>query len=148
MTPHPGLSQTEVDAIRTATRVTISIDANARGATTGRLRAQANEPLRTLATIEPRTSLVDYGSPTMRRLTAHATLDGSSEPWRTIANLAKEGDHLELVLAVDAGNQYLARANLHCDRLSIRIHRPGEGTLFIPLIQTVAPDNVARLVQR
>lgn len=103
---------------------------------------------------------------------AHSTLKGGDVPpaqiaschvyissannahteWRTLANLMKVGDRLELVWYRDAGtNEYMRKAGLHGDRLQIVIHRKNreryKQMLFLVESQC-CEDNTARMIRR
>lgn len=137
-------------ALQRARKIALEVSVTSRGNASGSITAETlTDETAEKHTIGPLlASVSDQEAAGTRRLTARAHVSGTSEHWRTAAALLEAGDRLELSLAVDVGNTYLREARLHSDRICLRIHKPDGRTYAFPLVNGIAPDNYARLVQR
>jgi hypothetical protein len=139
-----ALTPGQLTHLRAAEDIVFEFHSTAEGKCTGALRAEISGGHAIVPVV---CTVVDYegvGTP----LTARACVATSSEVWRTAVEILQPGQALELILFVDASNQYLRAAGLHLDKVSLRVHRSNGAPYTFPLVQVVAPDNAARLVQR
>lgn len=75
-----------------------------------------------------------------------------NEHWQGIARFLKPGDRLELHWTRDGRrNEYIRKAGLHCDSLTLVVHRPRrdgyDRFTFLVEVQ-IGEDNTARLIRR